>query len=181
MSARKAKAPRIEGVRLKHEWEKNPLKGSKRAFAIDGTHAFMRRAKANPSIIERTEAKARSGEYRHVGTFDDVEVYEIADDSPLRRKKKNLAELTIPRIEAEIVRAGTKRDWKLYYDATAELAYRYKNGDLPVATAHTMLQSTMKYLHQRILRRGGPSEFEIGAALKDVRKQRTGSTLYVPH
>jgi hypothetical protein len=167
--------PKLKGK----EWAKNPLKGTKRGFAIDGTHAFLRRRTANSLIAERTDNKARKGEYRHVGTFDDVEVYEISEDSPLRRKKQDLGELSIESIEKAIILAACKREWRLYYDAVSELAYRYKNSNLPGETSETILQTTMKYLHLRILRRGGPSDFEIANNLASIRKERTGRQIYM--
>lgn len=169
---------RIETPRLKGGEAKT--KNTKRAFWTDGTHAYLRRKKANPGIVERTDKKIKAGEYRHVKTTDDVEIYEISDDSPLRRRKLSVSEMPDTQVEREIVVAACKRDWRLYYDAVAELAYRYKNGGLPQATAEMILQQTMRYLHLRIHRRGGPSEVEIGQALTAIRKERTGRRVFLP-
>jgi hypothetical protein len=178
--AKKA-APRIERPRLAGpEMKRNPIRDAKRAFAIDGTHVYFRRKKANPAMKERVDAKIRSGEYTHVRTDDGVETYAISEDSPLRRRKLDLTEMSGQQIEQHIIVAACGRDWKLYYDAVSELAYRYKNGNLPAGNAETMLQETMRYLHLRIGRRGGPNEMEIGLALKNVRQQRTGRQVFLP-
>jgi hypothetical protein len=155
-------------------------KNTGRAFWTDGTHAYLRRKKANPGIIERTDGKVRRGEYRHVKTSDDVEIYEISDDSPLRRKKLALTEMTDTAVERSIVVSACERDWKTFYDAVGELSYRYKNGGLPQGTSELILQQTMQYLHLRISRRGGPSPGEIGRELAGVRKSRTGSQVFLP-
>jgi hypothetical protein len=168
----------IETPRLKGGDGKT--KNTRRAFWTDGTHAYLRRKKANEGIAARTDAKVKAGEYRHVKTSDDVEIFEIADDSPLRRQKLDVSEMPLGQIEREIVAAACKRDWPLYYDAVSELAHRYKNGDLPSGTAETILQNTMQYLHVRILRRGGPSDVEIGQALAGIRKARTGKRVFLP-
>lgn len=168
---------RVETPRLKGGEGKT--KNTRRAFWTDGTHAFLRRKKANPGIIERTDGKVKRGEYRHVKTSDDVEIYEISDDSPLRRKTLNIGEMTDTQIEREIVVSACKRDWRVYYDAVGELCYRYKNGGLPQNTAEMILQQTMRYLHLRIHRRGGPSEVEIGQNLAAIRKERSGSRIFL--
>ena len=169
---------RIETPRLKGGEPKT--KNTRRAFWTDGTHAYLRRKKANPGIIERTDAKVKGGEYRHVKTTDDVEIYEISDDSPMRRRKLAIGEMTDTMIEREIVVCACKRDWRTFYDAASELAYRYKNGGLPQNTAEMILQNTMRYLHLRIHRRGGPSEVEIGQALAAIRKERAGTRIFLP-
>ncbi len=169
--------PRIEHPRLKGGEGKT--KNVKRAFWTDGTHAFLRRKKANPGIIERTAAKVKSGDYKHVRTTDDVEIYEISDDSPLRRKHLTINEMTDTAVEREIVISACGRDWKTYYDAVAELCYRYKNAGLPEGTSGMILQQTMRYLHLRIHRRGGPSEVEISRELAGIRKERTGSRMFL--
>lgn len=172
--------PSIETPRLKDGGVKR--KGdTKRAFWTDGTHAYLRRKKANPEIIKRTKAKADKGEYVHVKTSDDVEIYEIAEWSPLRRRKLNLSEMPVKRIEREIVNAACKEDWRLYRDAAEEYANRLLNTDLPPEIARLMFTTQMQYMERRIMRRGGPSPMRIQQELAGVRKDRTGSRIYLPH
>lgn len=168
----------IETPRLKGGEGKT--RNTRRAFWTDGTHAFLRRKKANPGIIERVDGKVKRGEYAHVKTSDDVEIYEISDDSPLRRRKLAIDEMTDTQVERAIVVSACQRDWCTYYDAVAELCFRYKNGGLPQNTAEMILQQTMRYLHLRIHRRGGPSEVEIGQNLASIRKERSGWRVFLP-
>jgi hypothetical protein len=176
---RKKKAVRIETPRLNSTGRK--IRNTKRAFWLDGVHAYLRRKRANPAIIERCDAKLRSGEYRYVATSDDVEIYEISEDSPLRRKKLDLSEMPLKAIERAIVRAACDEDWRLYYDAVSEYAHRHKVSDLPLATSQKMYQTAMRYLELRIMRRGGPTPMRIQAELAGIRKQRTGTRLFLPH
>lgn len=172
--------PRIETPR-ENTTGRKVRNANKRAFWIDGVNAHLRRKKANPAIIERTDEKVRKGEYKHVRTSDDVEIYEIAEWSPLRRKKVNVSEMSEKALEKAIVRAACKEDWRLYYDAASELAYRYKNSELPQATAQLQYQTQMRYIEHRIMRRGGPTPMRIQSELASIRKQRTGTRIYLPH
>lgn len=153
-------------------------KNTKRGFWIDGTHAYLRAKKATPAMKERVAQKVKTGEYRHVKTTDDVQIFEIADDSPLRRKPLDISQLSASQIELAIVKSACARDWRLYYDAVSELGFRLKN-ELPAGTAHKVLQDLMKYLHLRIARRGGPNDFEIARELAGIRKQRSGRQIFL--
>lgn len=169
---------RIETPRVK---ETKNFRKVKRAFWTDGTHAYLRRKKANPAIRERTDEKVKRGEYKHIKTSDDVEIYEIAETSPLRRKKVEMGQLSEAALIRCIVRYACKEEWRLYYDAVSELAYRYKNSGFPAATAELQLQTTMAYLEHRIMRRGGPSPMLIAHQLRAIRKERTGTQIFLPH
>lgn len=154
----------------------------------DGVNWYLRRkmcqaesSGAPHAIIVRTQQKVEAGELTYVRTDDDVEVYEIARDSKLRRRGRvALNEMTPEQVAGVIVRSGCARDFRLYYDAVTELSYMLKNSDLPGPQAHMVLQSWMRYLQTRIMRRGGPSEFEIARNLEEIRKERTGSKLFLP-
>jgi len=170
--------PRVEVPRVAAG---RKIKNTSRAFWTDGTNAHLRRKRANPAMVERVDAKVKAGEYRHVRTSDDVEIYEIAEWSSLRRKKLDISQMPITRVEACIVRSACKGDWALYYDAVSEYAHRYKHGSLPSNTAEMMLQQQMRYLELRIMRRGGPTPMMIHNELSKVRKARTGTQIFLPH
>jgi len=173
----KPAAPRIEVPRVKGG---RKIKNTKRAFWTDGENAYLRRKRANPAIIERTDSKVKTGEYTHVRTSDDVQVYEIAEWSKLKRKALNLTEMSMKTIERHIVKAACAEDWKLYYDAVSEYAHRHKDTDLPQGTSQLMYQQSMAYLEHRIMRRGGPTPMRIQAELSGIRQARTKSRLYLP-
>lgn len=181
--------PSIEVPRLKVEGRK-PKRNTTRPFWIDGVHAYLRRKKANPGIIERVDKHIKAGDYRHVRTSDDVEIYEIADESPLRRRKLDMTELTDQNLERAIVKSACKHDWPIYYDAVAELAHRLKSGlvqngkgewiELPEGTRMLIFQQTMQYIELRIMRRGGPTPMMIAQELKGIRQKRQGTQIFLP-
>lgn len=171
--------PRIETPRANTTGRK--IRNTTRAFWSDGVNAYLRRKRANPAIIKRTDDKTKSGEYTHVKTSDDVEIYEIAEWSPMRRKRVSLDEMPLMRIEATIIRSACKADWRLYYDAVSEYAHRFKNGSLPPNTAEMILQQQMRYIEHRIMRRGGPTPMMIHHELGKIRRERTGTRIYLPH
>jgi len=172
--------PVIETPRMKDGGVKR--KGNtKRNFWTDGTHAYLRRKKANPEIVKRTDEKVRKNEYVHVKTSDDVEIYEISDWSPLRRKRLDLTEMSLKAVERAIVRSACDEEFRLYRDACEEYARRILGTDLPDGTKRVMFQTQMAYLERRIMRRGGPSPMRIQQELQSVRKERTGTRIYLPH
>lgn len=153
----------------------------------DGVNWYLRRKACAPeangtphAIVLRTQQKVDAGELTYVRTYDDVEVYEIATDSKLRRRPLQLNQMTPDAIVRVIVTAACSREWRLYYDAVQELSYMLKNSELPAPQAHQILQNTMKYLHMRIARRGGPNDYEIRRELASVRTDRTGSRIFLP-
>jgi hypothetical protein len=163
--------PSIEVPRLKVEGRK-PKRNTHRAFWIDGVHAYLRRKKANQAIIERVDKHVKSGDYRHVRTSDDVEIYEISDTSPLRRRKIDMTELTDSALERVIVKYACKHDYKTYYDAVSELAHRIKSG--------IVQNDRGELIELRIMRRGGPTPMAIQQELKAIREKRTGSKIFLP-
>ena len=51
--------------------------GKKKIWASDGAFVWFRRKLANPATLERHNRFLATGEYKHVGTQDDVEIYEL--------------------------------------------------------------------------------------------------------
>lgn len=157
------------------------INGEKGFRFADGC-LYLRRAKATPNFLEAVTKKIRSGEYVHRETTDDVEVYEIAEWSPMFRGKVTLGEMPIRSVEMAIVLAACERDFKGYRDAAEELARRYKGGEVSTGSGEPLhlgaalqeYQRTMLYLEQRILRRGGPSGVEIQMRLRDLNAAKRG-------
>lgn len=149
---------------------------------------YLRRAKATPNFLESVTKKIRSGEYQHERTEGDVEVYRIAEWSPMFRGKQTLGEMPMRQVETEIIKFAVARDFKGYKDACEELARRYKGGEvatdtgtpLHLAEALAAYQRAMVYLEQRILRRGGPSAIEIQMRLRDLAAAKKGRVIMSP-
>lgn len=160
------------------------INGEKSFRFADG-RLYLRRAKATPNFLESVRKKIKTGEYVHAETTDDVEVYDIAEWSPMFRGKQKLGEMPLRQVEMEIIRFACARDFKCYREACEELARRYKGGEVTTSTGEPLdlasalqeYQRTMLYLEQRILRRGGPSGVEIQMRLRDLNAAKRGRVI----
>lgn len=154
----------------------------KQNFRIDGTRLYVRRKSCNEGFLQRVDDKILAGEYKHVETSDDVEVYEINDASPMRRAV--VSSMTMRGVEAAIIGAACKRDFQLYHDACSELAVRYRtNGqgeELPTELGRTLYIDHMRYIELRIWRRGGPTPIEIERELGAINAKKRGRAIVIP-
>jgi hypothetical protein len=169
MTTKKRKGKRAKGL------------APKQNFRIDGQRLYIRRKLCNEGFLQRVDDKILAGEYKHIETSDDVEIYEINDASPMRRAVMH--HLTQKDVERAIIESACKRDFQLYHDACSELATRFRsvNGeDLPTEMARTLYVDAMKYLELRIMRRGGPSPFEIQRELAAINQKKRGRTIVIP-
>lgn len=158
----------------------NPLSDPKRVSTSDGERFYIKLKKANPGARERVEKLVEAGDYIFEGAQGDVSVFRYAEGSKYARKKLSIPEMTNGMILGEMMSSACKRDFKLYAEAAAELAYRFKSSDLPPGLAQKAYTDTMQYLELRIARRGGPGPIEIGQHLSRLRTARTGSQLFLP-
>lgn len=141
----------------------------RKSFYVNKGHAYFRRARAHEAMRERVDGKVRTGVYAHVKNEDDVEVYRIVPRED-RMKGRVLSEVGDVTIENAIVMAACQRDWKTYKAALAEFKHRALGKDLPTGTSQMMLNSHITYIHDRILRRGGPGQVEIQRELAALQK-----------
>lgn len=150
---------------------KNPL-GKSRTWASDGEYVWFRRKQANPATLERHERFLRSGDYAHVGTQDDVEIYKLQPASPFKRKEPlDLRALDMYNVRRQAALSACRRDWAGYVDALEELAGRIK-GTYDPAFAKTMFGEALNAVENSIAIRGGPAKSEIDRELAAVRKRR---------
>jgi hypothetical protein len=152
-----------------------------RSFWYQGNKLHLRRAKANPAFNERVDERVGLGDYIHIATTGDVEVYEIPARSALHKAELGLGVLTNKAVEQTIVQAACALDWKLYRDAAQEFAKRQRytgsGEELHQATAMFIFQREMKHIEARILARGGPSPVEIQMRLRELQAQKRGRVI----
>jgi len=155
-----------------------------RAFWYQGNKLHLRRGKANPAFVQRVDEKVGLGDYIHIATTGDVEVYEIPARSALHKRELGLGVLTDKMVEQRIVQAACDRDFVLYRDAAEELAKRARFTDsgepMDAGTALFQFQQTMRHIEQRILARGGPSPVEIQTRMRDLVKQKRARVVVPP-
>lgn len=159
------------------------LVGKSRVWASDGQFVAFRRAKANPATLERHERFLRTGDYKYLGTQDDVEIYELQESSPFKRREPvNFAALRFYDARRHTIRAAVARDWATFVDGLEHLAGGIK-GQYDPAMAKTVYNDLLHYIFVQVAMRGGPSREETDrevAALRTRRGDHRTSTLVLP-
>lgn len=179
--------PRVEsGVKL--AGEKTRAKrmqhglGKKKIWASDGALVWFRRKLANPATLERHDRFLATGEYRYVGTQDDVEIYELMPASPFRRQETiDFSALKFYDARRQTIRAAVRRDWATFIDGLEHLAGGIKGAYDP-AMAKTVYNDLLGYVFVQIAMRGGPSQEEVDREVQALRRRRgeRSSTLVLP-
>jgi hypothetical protein len=148
------------------------LMGKSRTWGSDGEYVWFRRKQANPATLQRHNKFVANGEYKHIFTSDDVEVYQLQPTSPFRRKEPvDLASMDNYNVQRQAALAACKRDWVTYLDALEELSGRIK-GQLHPAQAQVVWGELLEALEHMIARRAGPTRAECDRELIAVRKRQ---------
>lgn len=178
---------RIEGSsKLTNEHKRAPsmakkLLGKSRVWACDGEYVYFRRKKANPASLQRHNNFLKTGQFKHVMTQDDVEIYQLQESSPFKREPENLTVLTIPMIRRSAVKAAVARDWGLFVDCISELATKFKSQRWEVdgkkispddGYVKNLYEEALQYIFLTVWKSGGPLQPEIDAGVQDVRQRR---------
>lgn len=175
----KRKAARVEsGTKLTNELARAPqmgaksLLGKKRTWASDGEYVYFRRSQANPATLERHEKFLRTGDYQHIATEDDVEIYKLQESSPFYRQNGgNLLEADFISLRRHAVLAACRHDYGLFHDILEEISSRLKGAFHP-AEAKGQYDELLTYIFHLINLRGGPSNVAIDRGFQAVRKRR---------
>jgi hypothetical protein len=146
--------------------------GKKKIWASDGSFVWFRRKLANPATLERHNRFLATGEYKHVGTQDDVEIYELMPASPFKRAETiNFSELKFYDARRQTIRAAVRRDWATFIDGLEHLAGGIK-GSYDPAMAKTVYNDLLSYVFVQIAMRGGPAQAEVDREVQALRKRR---------
>ena len=148
------------------------MRGTGRVWACDGEYVACRPKDFHDGTRTRHQGFLNSGHYKHVGTFDDVQIFELLPGSPFRRDNRTL----IPGVNLyqdmrECAKAATTRDWVLYHDILEAIATNVKAA-YDANMAREMFGDIVTQIRNLIQMRGGPSVAEVDAALANVRKRR---------
>ena len=156
--------------------------GKKKIWASDGAFVWFRRKLANPATLERHNRFLATGEYKHVGTQDDVGIYELMPASPFKRAETiNFSELKFYDARRQTIRAAVRRDWATFIDGLEHLAGGIKGAYDP-AMAKTVYNDLLSYVFVQIAMRGGPAQTEVDREVQALRKRRgeRSSALLMP-
>jgi hypothetical protein len=158
----------------------------------DGYFVYFRRKMAttpmpgapeglNPHLARRHNEMIARGDYRHVATQDDVEIYELADSSPFKRRGVDLGALNLSQVRWYAIWAAIGRfpgqieirppDWTLFVDCLEEMASRIK-GAFHKDEASWQYTQEYNYTIHLIQQAGGPSPGMIDYGVQSVMKKR---------
>lgn len=129
----------------------------------------------NPRTKERFQMFIEKGYYKHLGTYDEVQIYELLPGNPYRHEAK---EYVIGQdYWKDIRKAATcaiHRAWADYHDVLGAMATALKSGRDPLF-AKTVWEDTINQVGIAIQQMGGkdaPTEKEINEGFLEIRRAR---------
>lgn len=145
-------------------------KGVDRIWWTDGEYVWFRRKKANPETLKRHNAFCATGDYRHVETQGDVEIYQLQPQSPFAVKKSiDIGSMDMYNVRRQAVKAACKRDWKAFRDIMTFLRERVNaRHGANVAGAEMEYADLYIAVMAAIDMRHGPSAQEISQELLNL-------------
>lgn len=157
------------------------MRGTDRVMACDGQYLAYRPfnrefdKETNPRTKERFQMFVEKGYYEHVGTYDEVQIYELLPGNPYRHEAK---QYVIGQDYWKDIRkaatAATHRAWSDYHDILGAMATALKSGRDPMFAA-TMWSDTINQVGIMIQQMGGkdgPTEKEVNEGFIEVRRAR---------
>jgi hypothetical protein len=161
------------------------MRGTDRVMATDGKYLAYRPYNrefdkmTNPRTKERMNMFREKGFYKHLGTWDEVEVYELMPGNPYYHEGAK-AYVVGANYWADIRQAAKlacERKWPEYHDFLGGMATAMKGGNRDVAFAKTIWEDTINQITGLInqMRQGNltiPTEKEINEGFIEVRRAR---------
>lgn len=155
------------------------MRGSGRVWACDGRYVAYRPfnyaldKEANPAFQERIEKFTRAGHFKHVGTFDEVLVFQLEPESPWYAKtdEKYTAGKNLWDDIRHAARLACKRDWGEYVDMLEAMAQGMLAGRDP-AFARQRWEDSVNQVMITVYQMQGPLPAEIMAGVANVKKAR---------
>ena len=128
---------------------------------------------ANPTFQERVERFNREGHFTHIGTFDEVMVFQLKPESPwyASEDKAYTAGQSLWGDINHAIKLACARDWREYTDLLLAMAQGMMAGREP-AFARQQWEDALKQVAVGIYQRGGPLKVEIDAGVENVRRAR---------
>lgn len=151
--------------------------GTDRVWGCDGEYIYFRRKSCEgPPVrhetLNRHEAFLARGHYKYVGTWDDVEVYELLEGSPFKRNAAvDLYSIDLPNLRRVAIRAACAHDWPTYVDALEEVASRIKSRYHSDYAAQEY-ENHLAHIENMVRLRGGPGRPIRDAQVQNVMRKR---------
>lgn len=148
------------------------MKGKDRVWWTDGDYVFFRRKKSNPTTLARHNRFVAKGDYKHVETQGDVEIYELQESSPFKPKKTiDIGMMDNYNIRRQAAQAACRRDFKTFLDIMTYLRERIAaqhrspgRADMTPLAENIYAEQYIAVM-QSIKMRQGPSPEEINREL----------------
>lgn len=156
------------------------MRGTDRVMATDHRYLAFRpynREKdkeTNPRTKERVNRFLAEGKWKHLGTWDEVQVYELLDGNPYGHRKNYVIGQNYRDDIDKVARAALERHWSDYHDLMQAIASALKGGRDPLF-AKAMWGDTLQHVAARIKQLGGPeapSDREINEGFMSIRQAR---------
>lgn len=157
------------------------MRGTDRVMACDGAYLAYRPfnrefdKETNPRTKERMNMFLSKGFYKHVGTYDEVQIYELLEGNPYRHDKKQyVVGQSYQKDIDTVARLALERKWSDYHDFLGGMATAIKTGRDPLF-AKSVWDDTLTHILVRIKQLGGPeapSEREINEGFVEIRRAR---------
>lgn len=174
-----------------------------KVWHCDGDFVYFRRRLAatpapgapdgmNPALVQRHNKMIANGEYRHVATQDDVEIFELTEKSPFKRKGVDLGLANMSQVRWYAIwsvlgkfpgqKFQREADYGMFVDCLEEMAGRIK-GMYHEAQAKQVYNEELAYTFHLIAQAGGPGIQAIDrgvAAVRERRGQNKGRVILLP-
>lgn len=159
------------------------MRGTNRVMACNGQHLAYRPfnrefdKEVNPRTQERMAMFLEAGYYRHVGTYDEVQIYELMPGNPYRHDKKQyVIGQDYWKDIRQAVDAACARRWSDYHDILGAMATALKSGRdgsfARTVWADTVNQVTVQIEQRRQADPSLPTEKEVNEGFVEVRRAR---------
>lgn len=158
------------------------LVGRDRVWASDGEYVAFRPKLANPATLERHNRFIATGNYKHVTTQDDVQLFQLMEGSPFKRAAMNVSAMKYSDIRRSAVLAACSADWGLFVDILTEMSTQLKN-KFHEGMAKQIYESHLVHVFSMIEMRRGPSRAVIDAGVQSLRLRRgdsSGRVILIP-
>lgn len=159
------------------------MRGTDRVMACDGQYLAYRPfnrefdKETNPRTKERFQMFCDKGYYEHVGTYDEVQIYELLPGNPYRHEAKQyIIGQDYWKDIRKAATAAVHRAWSDYHDILGAMATALKSGRDPMFAA-TMWTDTINQVgiminQMRQGNPGAPTEKEVNEGFIEVRRAR---------
>lgn len=146
------------------------MRGSDRVWACNGRYVACRPSGFHKETERRHAQFLSSRHYKHVGTFDDVQLFELTPQSPWYRTPGDVRAGNWYEVLRAAAMAAYARDWGAYVDLLEEIAVRLKSTELrdtegrsDSSYAKQQFEDVLTHLQQLIFMR-----WSAGQQFKDV-------------